>query len=355
VRKRAALIRGGTGHSPHMEAVCATVWLGNDSRWMRRYFSEKRTDHKRRQLCEDCQGLASPAWLFKEARQVIRHGWNEQAAIQEQVPHFAACFSNKEASMVGCAVGRSITVSVIRFMIRANRIVGANPQAFQGAPEDMRKSGSGCDETTKCPLSTRTCGVDQDAAAVDIAARSGPGKRVNSLFQRTGWISAVQCDLGHQCVRDTVKKDIWGPRVSRRFARKPFLPMAIAGQEFLVAMRRGLLLEPLPDRRFSKLLNRRQPVSVTGDWCAANAQLNVFDIAIRPRRCGFKSRETVEARHLPQAMNRNQVLDPRKSDVSIRVCPNIAPEGLRIKLGGWMIGAHFRASTCERVELRQLW
>jgi len=35
--------------------------------------------------------LASPAWLFEEARQGVRHGWNEQAAIQEQVPHFAAC------------------------------------------------------------------------------------------------------------------------------------------------------------------------------------------------------------------------------------------------------------------------
>jgi hypothetical protein len=73
------------------------------------------------------QGLASPAWLFKKARQVIRHGWNEQAAIKEQVPHFAACFSNKEASMAGRAVGRAITTSVIRFMVRANRIVGANP------------------------------------------------------------------------------------------------------------------------------------------------------------------------------------------------------------------------------------
>jgi hypothetical protein len=112
--------------------------------------------------------------------------------------------------MTGRAVGRSITTSVIRFMIRANRIVEANPQALQGAPEDMRKSGSGCDETTECPLGTRARGVDQDAAAVDIAARSGPGKRINPLFQRTGWISAVQCDLGHQCVRDTVKKDIWG-------------------------------------------------------------------------------------------------------------------------------------------------
>jgi hypothetical protein len=104
--------------------------------------------------------------------------------------------------MAGRAVGRSITASVIRFMIRANRIVGANPQAFQGAPEDTRKSGGGCDETTERPLGTRARGVDQDAAAVDIASRSGPGKRVNSLFQRTGWISAVHCDLGHQCVRD---------------------------------------------------------------------------------------------------------------------------------------------------------
>ena len=119
--------------------------------------------------------FASPAWLFEEARQVIRHGWNEQAAIQKQVPHFAACFSIKEASMAGRSVGRTITAPVVRFMIRANWIVRANPQAFQGAPEDMRKSGSGCYETTERPLGTRARGVDQNAAAVDIAARSGSG------------------------------------------------------------------------------------------------------------------------------------------------------------------------------------
>lgn len=103
-------------------------------------------------------------------------------------------------------------------------------------------------------------------------------------------------------------------------------------------MRRGLLPEPLPDRRFvkmdenafAKLLNRRQPVSVTGDRCAANAQLNVFDIAIRPRGSGFKSREPVEAKHLPQAMDSDEVLDRREFDLGIRICPNITGESLRI-------------------------
>jgi hypothetical protein len=73
--------------------------------------------------------------------------------------------------MAGGAVSRTITAPVVRFMIRANWIVGANPQAFQGAPEDMPKSGSGCYETPECPLGTRASGVDQNAAAV--ATRSG--------------------------------------------------------------------------------------------------------------------------------------------------------------------------------------
>ena len=118
------------------------------------------------------------------------------------------------------------------------------------------------------------------------------------------------------------------------------------------------LLEPLPDRRFvkmdeyafSKLLNRRQPVSVTGDRCAANAQLNVFDIAIRPRRRGFKSREPVEARHLPQAMDSDQVLDRREVDLGIRICPNITRREfahIALRLDDWrrFPGVHLR--TCR--------
>ena len=74
--------------------------------------------------------------------------------------------------MAGSAMGRSIAASVIRFMIGADRIVRANPQALQGAPEDIRKSGSGGDETTEGSLGACARSVDQYAAAVEIAAAS---------------------------------------------------------------------------------------------------------------------------------------------------------------------------------------
>ena len=73
--------------------------------------------------------------------------------------------------MAGSAMGRSIATSVIRFVIRANRIVRANPQPLQGAPKDIGKSGSSGDETAERSLGACARGVDQYAAAVEIARR----------------------------------------------------------------------------------------------------------------------------------------------------------------------------------------
>jgi hypothetical protein len=46
---------------------------------------------------------------------------------------------------------------------------------------------------------------------------------------------------------------------------------------------------------FSKLFDCRQPVGVTRYWGTANAQLNIFNIAINSRRRRFKSCEPIEA------------------------------------------------------------
>ena len=62
---------------------------------------------------------------------------------------------------------------------------------------------------------------------------------------------------------------------------------------------------------FPKLFYRGQPIGTTRYWGTANTQLNILNIAISSRRRRFKSRETVEARYLPQSMHGDQVFDPR--------------------------------------------
>jgi len=61
--------------------------------------------------------------LSEETRQAIRHGRNEQTAIQKQIPHLTARFSNKQAAMARGAMGCSIAASIVRLMISANWIV----------------------------------------------------------------------------------------------------------------------------------------------------------------------------------------------------------------------------------------
>ena len=113
--------------------------------------------------------------------------------------------------MAGSAMGRPVPAPVVRFMIGADRIIGANPQSLQCAPKDMRKSGSGRDESPERALGARAGGVNQYAAAVEIAPSTRPGQSVNPLLQRARRISAFQRDLRHQRMRNAVKQDIRVP------------------------------------------------------------------------------------------------------------------------------------------------
>ena len=94
-------------------------------------------------------------------------------------------------------MGRSISAPVIRFVIGANRIIGANPQALQGTVEDMRKSGSSRDEAPKRALGAGACRINQYAASVEIAPSPRAGEGVNPLFQRARRIPALHGDFRH--------------------------------------------------------------------------------------------------------------------------------------------------------------
>ena len=74
--------------------------------------------------------------------------------------------------MAGCAVGRSIPAPIIGFMIGAHRVVGANPQAVQGALENVSKSRSRRDKTAERALRTCARRIDKYPTAIDVAAPS---------------------------------------------------------------------------------------------------------------------------------------------------------------------------------------
>ena len=114
--------------------------------------------------------ICCPFALHLEERCIfLSHGLQKQTTIEKQVPNLATRLSDKQASMAGSAMGCTIPAPVVGFMICADWVIRANPQALQSALKDMGKSRSGCDKTTKRPLGARARGVNQYAAAVEIA------------------------------------------------------------------------------------------------------------------------------------------------------------------------------------------
>jgi hypothetical protein len=71
--------------------------------------------------------------------------------------------------MAGSAMGRSIPAPVIRFVIGADRVIRANPQALQRVPKDIGKSGSGGDETTQRALGACARGIDQHCGRATVS------------------------------------------------------------------------------------------------------------------------------------------------------------------------------------------
>jgi hypothetical protein len=120
---------------------------------------------------------------FEKCRIILSHGLQKESPIKKEVSDLATRLSDKQAAMAGSAMGRSIPASVIRFVIGADRVIRANPQTLQRVPKDIRKSGSGGDQTTERLLGACARGVDQHAAAVEIAPSSGTGQGVNPLLQ----------------------------------------------------------------------------------------------------------------------------------------------------------------------------
>ncbi|ESY81893.1 hypothetical protein X740_07970 [Mesorhizobium sp. LNHC221B00] len=262
--------------------------------------------------------------------------------------------------MTGCAVGCAITASVVRFVIRANGIVRTDSKAIQRTSKNLGKPGSSRDEATQRSLGAGACRVDEDAATIDLAA-SLTRERVDPLFQRACRIAAIQGDLGHESMGNAVKQDVWRPWIRRRVACKSLLPMIIANQEFLISVRSRRVQQPalyrslvkVNENALSKLLDRRQPVSMARNWRTVDSQLNVFNVSIGAGRRCFETRESVETRNFPQTMHCHQVFDTRKIDLDRRIGPNRALKRLCVEFRRWMVGAYLRTATCKGVKLSE--
>src|SRR5580693_6369323 len=86
---------------------------------------------------------------YKKGCILSSHGFQKQTPIKKQVPKLATRLSDKQAAMAGSAVGRAIPAPVVRLMICADGVIGANPQALQRVPKDIGKPGGGRDQTAE--------------------------------------------------------------------------------------------------------------------------------------------------------------------------------------------------------------
>jgi hypothetical protein len=61
------------------------------------------------------------------------HRRNQKAAIEKQIPHFAACFRNEQAAVARRTVGCAITAPVVGLVVGTYGIVRADCRAFKSA------------------------------------------------------------------------------------------------------------------------------------------------------------------------------------------------------------------------------
>ena len=77
---------------------------------------------------------------IKKCPAVGCHRGNQEAAIEKQVPHFAACFRNQQAAVARRAMGRAITAPVVGLVVGTYGIIRADCRACKSASQDTGNS-----------------------------------------------------------------------------------------------------------------------------------------------------------------------------------------------------------------------
>jgi hypothetical protein len=104
-------------------------------------------------------------------------------------------------------------------------------------------------------------------------------------------------------MRDAVQEYVGRSRICWWLSSEAFLPVSISGQQLLIPDGHGRRLEPcgkasgieMNEGPLSKLLDCGQAIGVTRYRRAANAQLDIFNIAIWSCRRRLKSCESIKA------------------------------------------------------------
>src|SRR6516165_7468870 len=100
----------------------------------------------------------------KEGGIRARHRAHEQRAIEKQVARLATRFRNQQAAMTCGAVSSTVCGVDVRFVVGADRVIGANLSPAQGRGENFGKAWRDGDKSAKRALLPGTCSVNQQAA-----------------------------------------------------------------------------------------------------------------------------------------------------------------------------------------------
>ena len=97
-------------------------------------------------------------------------------AIEKQVSHLAARLGDQQAAMAGRAMGRAVAASVVRLVIGAHRIIGADGHALERAAQDAGKSRGRSHKAAERALRSRGRRVNQNSASVGIGPFGVPDR-----------------------------------------------------------------------------------------------------------------------------------------------------------------------------------
>src|ERR1700730_9990393 len=142
----------------------------------------------------------------EEARSRLAHRVNDQRAIQKEIPCFAASLRDQQTAVARCTMQRSVVIGSGRIVVSTYRIARTKALPFQSGLENSHKPPCDLDETTQGALIACRGGVDQDPALNWLPCNTR--QHVEALLQRACRVSAIECHLAHQSVRETVRHHV---------------------------------------------------------------------------------------------------------------------------------------------------
>src|SRR5665213_410313 len=109
--------------------------------------------------------------------------------------------------MAGSPVQRTVVSAGGWIMIRTDWIAGTQLQSFQRRPQHHPEPVGNLDQTSERSLRAGRSGINPQPATHRTVLR-GRRQSINTLFERTRGITAIESNFAHQSVRQTVQKRV---------------------------------------------------------------------------------------------------------------------------------------------------